>query len=627
MQHQHATPVGTKRPRTNELDASAATQRATSLIAPNIVWNWDDDSYGTWSRPARQATFNDVLLRADFSVDTSPRLCTAISGFMTRQSPADGFGATCVKLESVCEIVERTRVVHTIWLPTLLRPASGCIRPAFPSVGLGNKICIYVVNRLAAALLGLRFTAFPLPFHLAPLPSDIDYSTGAAPPLTLAPSEQQEGDGDGGLSLGMPPVPLVAWLDLQRRIGADFVLTRRSQWVHGPLLQHEGAVGAVASWMVPMARRFVAAADAAFGGSRRSRPAVCSSAMPTAIISPAVSAAAAPSAGAAAYALTVLGTPSLHVTPTVARASDDGPTTAPAPASSHDEGGDWVVHLRTGDIWIERGSGRQVSGGGCVNDSYAQPPVWWYAWLARRYRPASVLIVSSNSESSLVQAVDAVLRAAGVPLVSRQAGTPEADFGTLLRARTLVASVSTFAWWAAFLAPFVQEQDDEKDGGAAAAVRVFWPQTGMAHPRSLHHLHARLHLASQPPVRWFDTAAAAAAAAGANSKASCAHTNSPAVAAATSHASAAPVLISAAVPTPACAQSDPAVHSTASAALCEAEAAAPACPWGTGPGERTSCRLDVHAYDLGLCDDWASTAAQQGRILATDPPEWFVGEI
>lgn len=199
-----------------------------------------------------------------------------------------------------------------------------------------------------------------------------------------------------------------------------------------------------------------------------------------------------------------------------------------------------------------------------------------------------MLIVSSHSGSTLVDAVDAVLRSAGVPDVRRVSQTPEADFGVLVRAHTVVASVSTFAWWAAFVAAFMHSEPLAGAGaGPPRVVRVFWPQTGMAHPRSIHHCHAWLRLASQPPLDWVD----------------------PARVEAVTKAAKAP-----GVGVPA-----------ASGGTSVADEASPRpLPLGLGPYVRRSAELRVQAFDLGVLDGWSSSEAQQASILAADPPEWFL---
>jgi hypothetical protein len=189
---------------------------------------------------------------------------------------------------------------------------------------------------------------------------------------------------------------------------------------------------------------------------------------------------------------------------------------------------DWVVHVRAGDIWRTLGGS---SGGGIINTAYCPPPVSWYTAQAAQHRIRRVWLVSGAPDGELVKAVSAALFAGGVEHVCATRGDESADFGTLLRARNLMLSCSTFAWWAAVLAPFkpavytrtlvglAAREGTVSDIGVALAaaaeealsavreIRVSVPETGMLRSASVHAIHADLSLASHAPREWFDTTA------------------------------------------------------------------------------------------------------------------------
>jgi hypothetical protein len=165
--------------------------------------------------------------------------------------------------------------------------------------------------------------------------------------------------------------------------------------------------------------------------------------------------------------------------------------------------------------------------------------VWWYTALARRYGVRRAWVVSESDKGGLVAAVRDALRAGGAEEVTLVSNSPEADLGTLMRARNIVMSNSTFAWWGCALAPFLPAaylRTVESlrgapaaggSGGEAAAaaaappppppapdapVTVLQPLTGMLRPGSVHTLHADIALASMPPQRWCDATRGAAGA-------------------------------------------------------------------------------------------------------------------
>lgn len=342
--------AGSKRPRSE----GAPEDPREGLVPPDIIWHWEDDAFGTWNRPARDARFCEVVLPAAFPSELEGELGRSIAAFRSSQNERDGHGTTRAEAHRASPDGPLL-VSHTVWLPSLLRPEAETLRPGFASVGFGNKLNIYVAARLAAALLGLRLSVAPMPFTLSPLHADVDYrhaaaAAGALPPSSLpdATLALMNGDvlmtpavGSPADAAFLPPAPLIEWLRAQQRVGAAYVLTRPSFFTLCPLLQSQGCVGMVGAWLAPLARRMVAASIAAERAA-------------------AASASAPPASGA--------------------------PPAAPQQLLRLSEPGTWVVHLRTGDVWVERGAGGARGRGGSsgVNSSYAPPPVWWYGWLARR---------------------------------------------------------------------------------------------------------------------------------------------------------------------------------------------------------------------------------------------------
>ena len=140
-----------------------------------------------------------------------------------------------------------------------------------------------------------------------------------------------------------------------------------------------------------------------------------------------------------------------------------------------------TIHLRTGDIWEQRVRSANLTNGGFM--FYTQPPAWFYSWIAERLvsrgvtmgrvgaRLRKAIVVTHVPNSTYTLAVVVALKSVlGLDSVQVCSGSLLADFGLLLRARHFVPSVSTFAWWAAFLGNGML-CDDMGAGRAAAGTK------------------------------------------------------------------------------------------------------------------------------------------------------------
>ena len=152
-----------------------------------------------------------------------------------------------------------------------------------------------------------------------------------------------------------------------------------------------------------------------------------------------------------------------------------------------------TIHLRTGDIWEPRVRAANLANGGFV--FYTQPPAWFYAWIVKRamfMRGASKLrkavVVTHVPNSTYTLAVVVALKSVlGLDAVQVCSGSLLADFGLLVRARQFVPSISTFAWWAAFLGNALFREDMAAGRVSEDSKRhVYLGLTGFWHPKSEH---------------------------------------------------------------------------------------------------------------------------------------------
>jgi hypothetical protein len=392
-----------------------------------------------------------------------------------------------------------------VWLPPSLDRPSGV---AFPGVRLGNRLFIYCAARLSAMLAGRDFSLLTPHPLLAGLADKVPYGgagalrvecVGGCPACAAAAATPVAGgaaaapDRAGALEgtpvsaaagsavcdwvvrsapgvlpsspLFCPPLPLQAFLAAQGDHGRAWVQSQPSCGAAGSLLQPFAPL--LAMWLQPFLIR-------AYTGSLRASPALGGGE------------------------------------------------------------GDWVVHVRTGDIWDERRCGGGGGGGSArtaVNaaaPAYVPPPAWWYAAAAAHFGIRRAWVVTERASSSLVAAVARALAAGGASTVALVSGTEEGDFGTLLRARNLILSVSTYAWWGAMMAPFAPAvvgrtaaRVSAEEAAAfvpGAPVRVVVPRSGMLRPGSIHGVHADLSLKPHGAVPWWDTTAGAERAAAAESR-------------------------------------------------------------------------------------------------------------
>lgn len=362
-------------------------------------------------------------------------------------------------------------VKRNVWLPPALSGPS--IQLVFPGVGLGNRLFLYTLSRSAAFLLGREFVL--LTPH--PLFTGIEAS-----------------------------VPKFEGEVCATAATVDGVATRE--------------------WTV----RDVREASSSRGASRESNSLALFLSLSSRIGSVWVT--SQPSCGAAgAFVRDAATFAAAWFTPLMVRCL------AASLKSVRDVGAgvdDWVVHVREGDIWRSATQGASKSSGGAggvVNSAYCPPPVSWYRKMAADLGIRRVWLVSGTPDGELTQAVATALKAGGAQTVCVTRGDESADFGTLLRARNVIVSCSTFAWWASVLAPFrpsvyartlaglaqrsiggpeaskdIRESSDF-ESSLDRTVRVCVPLTGMLRPESVHAIHADLSLASHGPRSWYDSTA------------------------------------------------------------------------------------------------------------------------
>jgi hypothetical protein len=125
---------------------------------------------------------------------------------------------------------------------------------------------------------------------------------------------------------------------------------------------------------------------------------------------------------------------------------------------------DLTIHIRTGDLW-------QSNRAGPIHPEYHALPFSFYAHVIKQRAWRRVVVVAEDTSDAMVQALH---RRFGAEVLS---GGATEDFERLRRSRNIVLSVSSFAWWAAWLSD---------------AQRIFYPLVGLFDPQR----------ARQRPAAW-----------------------------------------------------------------------------------------------------------------------------
>ncbi len=115
-----------------------------------------------------------------------------------------------------------------------------------------------------------------------------------------------------------------------------------------------------------------------------------------------------------------------------------------------------MIHVRSGgDVWQDMSEGRPVA------RDYPALPFSFYASVVRERQWRAITVVTQHPDDPMVQRLVTCFGARVC------AGTAVNDFNRLRSARNIVLSVSTFAWWAAWLSD---------------AQRIYYPVAGLFDP-------------------------------------------------------------------------------------------------------------------------------------------------
>ena len=108
--------------------------------------------------------------------------------------------------------------------------------------------------------------------------------------------------------------------------------------------------------------------------------------------------------------------------------------------SAHESFGqdDLTIHIRAGDVW-------QSGCKGVVHPEYHALPFSFYAFIIKRHPWRQITVVTEDARDPMVQAL---VRRQNARVLS---GSPQQDFARLRASTNIVLSVSSFAWWAAWL--------------------------------------------------------------------------------------------------------------------------------------------------------------------------------
>ena len=108
------------------------------------------------------------------------------------------------------------------------------------------------------------------------------------------------------------------------------------------------------------------------------------------------------------------------------------------------DGDELTIHVRTGDVW-RTGSAELERVGGPISPEYHTLPFSFYRRIIEERAWRSVQVVTEDPADPMVQKL---ARSFGAGLAP---GSAIEDFNRLRASRNIVLSVSTFAWWAAWL--------------------------------------------------------------------------------------------------------------------------------------------------------------------------------
>lgn len=338
------------------------------------------------------------------------------------------------------------------WRPPLIRHGKVC--PAVSSVGLGNRLFSYCVHRLLALVWSAEFQQVEGGSSMGMLECRVDYrdtawaqaGPGAASSVGIWPGMVQQ-VASARTAAEVRPVPGRAALTPSDALccasGVDDAAASRLSWPMATLCTLTAATGRLAMQTMP--------------GMFAAGPLLQS----------------------------VAGVVATWLGPLIAQAVAESRSAASGLKES-----DWAVHVRCSDIW-------KIGTATASAPGYTQPPAWWHAQLARQHKPDTVWICTDDAHGEYTQAVIQAWRLAGCT-VHLQAASVLADLGTLMRAGTLVGSMSTFSWWAALLAPYVERSATF----GSQQCQVHWPEVGAARAASWHGRHTWLQLSSAPALAY-----------------------------------------------------------------------------------------------------------------------------
>lgn len=417
-------------------------------------------------------------------------------------------------------------IIHKVWLPSALSLPE--VMVVFPRVGLANRLFLYSFGRLAAMLLRKSFYLATEIRELHTWPSRIDYCNTKIESQEVTIEDDTYADlflSEDEISRMNPFLPLlsthvvfysksskpcppecsISLLDMlvfQGDVGRLYIQALHSCHITSSMVLRFAPL--ISSWMTSLAKASVTE-------SMKTLPAfkVSSSTLDDTVDVDSVSNDVADSEFSQMKNDTAAPECPIVLSPRFVSFSQH----------------DWVIHIRTGDIWIEDLKDdvtlpdfptddqtlvkSHVSHR--VNSAYCPPPCWWYKEIAKEEKMKNVWLVSSSKTSTLTKNVALALLEGGVKTVHFVQGSQKSDFGLLMRARNLVSSCSSFAWWAAFLSQVVPIAQSVKPGSSHANSdvlkrKLIFPLTGLSNPVSYHATYHDLSFQRQVTTNklWFE---------------------------------------------------------------------------------------------------------------------------